>query len=92
MSGTRWLLMVVLALWSITASAQEAAPATTADEEPGNHYSVVRYRSDYEVRDDASSGAYCTRPLRHPEHEVHCSRVRDSATGDPLAIVVWGGE
>ncbi|WP_225763793.1 DUF3857 and transglutaminase domain-containing protein [Stenotrophomonas sp. Marseille-Q4652] len=63
MSGTRWLLMAVLALWSITAPAQEAAPVTAADEEPGNHYSVVRYRSDYEVRADASS-------VRTEEYEI----------------------
>ena len=63
MSGTRWLLMAVLALWSITAPAQENAPVTTADEEPGNHYSVVRYRSDYEVHADASS-------VRTEEYEI----------------------
>ena len=73
MSGTRWLLMAVLALWSITASAQEAAPATTADEEPGNHYSVVRYRSDYEVRDDASprvGAGVGVAGVRHGDHEM----------------------
>jgi hypothetical protein len=42
--------------------------------------------------DDAAAGVYCTRPTGHPRHEVHTCRLRDSVTGEPQAVIVWGGE
>lgn len=45
-----------------------------------------------DVLDDPRHGVYCTRPDRHPEDEVHVCRLMSESTGEPIAVVVWGGE